>query len=83
MMPDTEKIEFKATLQMLLPLLLQTVMDKKKLAVEDAVKMIYSSRLYEDLENEKTKLWHLSPLALSELLEQELTTGKIEYPEET
>jgi hypothetical protein len=76
------KIEFKATLQMLIPMIIQTIIEKKDIPVIDSVRLMYSSRLYEKLEIESTKLWHLSPLALYELLEMELQTGKIIFPTE-
>jgi hypothetical protein len=76
------KIEFKATLQMLIPMLIQTIIEKKDMPVVDSIKLLYFSRLYEKLEIENTKLWHLSPLALYELLEMELQTGKIIFPTE-
>jgi hypothetical protein len=75
-------IEFKATLQMLIPMLIQTVMEKKDISVVDSIKLLYFSKLYGKLEIESTKLWHLSPLALYELLEMELQTGKIIFPTE-
>jgi hypothetical protein len=75
-------IEFKATLQMLIPMLIQTIMEKKDIAVVDSIKLLYFSGLYQKLEIESTKLWHLSPLALYELLEMELQTGKIIFPTE-
>jgi hypothetical protein len=76
------EIEFKATLQMLCPMLIQIIMEKKGITIFDSVKLLYLSRLYEKLEIESTKLWHLSPLALYELLEMELQTGKIIFPTE-
>jgi hypothetical protein len=75
-------IEFKATLQMLCPMLTQTIMEKKDISVVDSVKLLYFSQVYKKLEIESTKLWHLSPLALYELLEMELQTGKIIFPTE-
>ena len=33
----------------------------------EALRKIYSSRTYKDLEREETKLWHLGPVALLEL----------------
>jgi hypothetical protein len=75
-------VEHKATLQMLVPMIIQTIITKKKISVIEAVKLLYVSELYAKLENEKTKLWHLSPLALYELLEMELKTGKIIFPTE-
>ena len=50
--------------------------------VIEAINSLYFSRLYEKLEIENTKLWHLSPLALYELLEIELQTGKLVFPTE-
>jgi hypothetical protein len=76
------KIEFKATLQMLIPMIIQTIIEKNKITSIAAVKSLYTSALYEKLEIESTKLWHLSPLALYELLEMELKTGKLIFPEE-
>jgi hypothetical protein len=75
-------IEFKATLQMLVPMIIQIIIEKKDLSVISAVKLLYLSKLYEKLEIENTKLWHLSPLALYELLEMEIKTGKLVFPEE-
>jgi chromatin segregation and condensation protein Rec8/ScpA/Scc1 (kleisin family) len=76
------KIEFKATLQMLIPMIIQTKMEKMDIPVIDAIKLLYLSHLYEKLEIESTKLWHLSPLALYELLELELQTGNLVFPTE-
>jgi hypothetical protein len=76
------KIEFKATLQMLIPMVIQTIIEKKDISAADSIKLLYFSKLYEKLEIENTKLWHLSPLALYELLEMELQTGKIIFPTE-
>jgi hypothetical protein len=75
-------IEFKATLQMLIPMIIQTIMEKKDISVVYSIKLLYFSGLYQKLEIESTKLWHLSPVALYELLEMELQTGKIIFPTE-
>ena len=76
------EIEFKATLQMLIPMVIQTIMENRNISVIEAVKLLYISRLYKKLEIEKTKLWHLSPFALYELLDIELRTGKLVFPTE-
>ena len=75
-------IEFKATLQMLIPMLIHTIMDYKKITVIEAIKLLYVSKLYKKLEVEKTKLWRLSPLALFELLDNEITKGILDFPTE-
>ena len=72
--------------QAILPLLIYQVVDEivcaEKLSEKEAVESLYGSQLYQMLEEEKTKLWHLSPKALYDLLQQEKTTGKIIFPEE-
>ncbi|GHS91092.1 hypothetical protein FACS1894107_03750 [Planctomycetales bacterium] len=75
-------VQFKATLQMLVPAVVRTLMTRQKTSLLPAVSLFYQSNLYRDLENEKTKLWHLSSAALIDLLQEELATGKINYPEE-
>jgi len=76
------EIEFKATLQMLFPMVIQTIMEKKSVTIIPAIKLFYYSKLYKEIEIEDTKLWHLSPLALYNLLEIELQTGKLVFPTE-
>jgi hypothetical protein len=75
-------IEFKATLQMLFPMVIQTIMEKKNITIIPAIKLFYLSEIYKEIETEDTKLWHLSPLALYNLLEIELQTGKLIFPTE-
>ncbi len=74
--------EIKAMLQLIIPRLIKTIMDNMGLAESDALTLLYSSKLYEQLEREETKLWHLSVLALYDLFREEQETGKITYPEE-
>jgi len=50
---------------------------------EKAAEMFYSSKLFTVLEEEQTKLWHLSANALFEMFQEELQTGNITYPEES
>ena len=74
--------KLSALLAILNPSIIQLIMDNKKLSNIEAVTLFYNSALYAMLENEASKLWHLSPLVLFELLEEELATGSINYPEE-
>jgi len=64
------------------PGIIQLLMDNRKITAEAASILLYNSKLYNLLENEKTKLWHLSYPILYEMLEEELTTGEISFPEE-
>ena len=74
--------KLSALLAILNPAVIQLLMENRKLTNIEATKLFYNSDLYAMLENEASKLWHLSPLVLHELLEEELTAGKINYPEE-
>lgn len=49
----------------------------KDVNILEAMKLIYSSQLYQRLQTEATKLWHLGPVALYEELEDELKGGSI------
>ncbi|MDR1564355.1 MAG: hypothetical protein LBS74_05300 [Oscillospiraceae bacterium] len=66
----------------LVPQVLAMVIEKYKLSEETAVELFYTSELYTVLEEEETKLWHLSALTLFELFQEERETGVINYPEE-
>jgi len=74
--------KLSALLAILNPPVVQLIMDNRKLTNIEAATLFYNSALYAMLENEASKLWHLSPLTLYELLEEEITTGTINYPEE-
>ena len=48
------------------------LVENKGYSVIDAIKKIYSSNLYQKLQDKKTKMWYLGPVALYEELEEEL-----------
>ena len=48
----------------------------------DAISKFYNSKLYCELSDEKSKLWHYSPLLLYTMYQDELLTGSYVYPEE-
>ncbi|MDR2595704.1 MAG: hypothetical protein LBC76_00130 [Treponema sp.] len=75
--------QFKATLEMLIPLVIKEIMKSRNISEKEAFEMLYSSFLYSKLETESTKLWHLSQLTLANLLNEEIETGNIIFPEET
>ena len=74
--------EIKAMLEFIVPRLVKTIIENMGVTEKEALVMLYSSRLYEQLDNEKTKLWHLSVPTLFEMFREEKETGKITYPEE-
>jgi hypothetical protein len=77
-----DKNRFSTVLIVLVPQILKLVMEEYKVDDEKATEMFYNSELYKVLEEEETKLWHLSAHALFEMFQEELTTGKITFPEE-
>jgi len=75
-------VEFKSTLQMLVPMVVESISRVVGLSEDELIPRFYASKVYSDLEREETKLWHLSPLALAELYKEELQSGSVSYPEE-
>ncbi len=43
---------------------------KFNVTIIDALRAIYHSNTYKDLEREETKLWHLGPVALMEYMDE-------------
>ncbi len=81
-MTQQEQRQFTATMQMIVPQVIDRMVKEYGMEASHAMKELYTSQLYADLERESSKLWHLSPLALAELWHSEKTTGHIPYPEE-
>jgi len=77
-----DKNKLSTALIFLVPQILELVISAYKVNDEKAAEMLYASELYKGLEEEETKLWHLSAHALFEMYQEELDTGKITYPEE-
>jgi len=50
----------------------------KRIALDE----FYNSKFYSLYEQENTKLWHFSNVTLANLLNQEIVTGRIEFPVE-
>jgi len=74
--------KFAVMMEMLVPQVISLIVKHKCVEARDAIGLFYASKLYERLEVEETKLWHLSARTLYELLDEEITTGEITYPEE-
>jgi hypothetical protein len=79
-MPRQE--DLGAVLAFITPGILQLLINNRKITSEAASILLYNSKLYRLLEEEDTKLWHLSYPILYDMLEEELTTGDITFPEE-
>jgi len=77
-----DKNKLSTALIFLVPQILELIISTYIVDDEKAAEMLYASELYKGLEEEETKLWHLSAHALFEMYQEELDTGKITYPEE-
>ena len=77
-----EKKKFSSMLFLIVPQVIKLIIDNYNIAENTATEWLYDSELYAQLEDEQTKLWHLSPFALFEMFCEEKNTGKITYPEE-
>ncbi|MBU3091718.1 hypothetical protein K2F40_09800 [Clostridium sp. CM028] len=78
----SESKEFQAILQVIVSRLVQIIAKEMNISDKDALNNFYSSKLYEKLEQEETKVWHLSVPTLYSLYVEEIKTGKIIFPEE-
>jgi len=74
--------EIKAMLELIVPRLIKSIIENMGVTEKDALTMLYSSKLYEQLDKDETKLWHLSVPTLFEMFKEEQETGQITYPEE-
>ena len=72
----------KAMLEFIIPRLIKSIVENGKMAEKEAFTLLYSSKLYEKLDREETKLWHLSVPTLLNMFIEEQNTGEITYPEE-
>ena len=67
---------------MITPGILNLLVENRELSLEMASDILYNSLLYRTLEDEQTKVWRLGYPLLYDLLEEELDTGAITWPEE-
>jgi hypothetical protein len=69
-------------LAVITPGILRLLMENRGLELPAAAALLYGSQLYAALEDEGTKVWRLGYPLLYDMLEEELQTGKITFPEE-
>ena len=74
--------KFDAIMTLLVPQILPFIMQNYAVDEIAASKMFYESDVYAILEQEDIKLWHLSPLSIYTMFDEEQKTGKFEFPEE-
>ena len=75
------KDEFAAIMPCISADLVGFIAQKQGISSREAIEKLYSSKLYEALEDESTKVWRYSTQMLYSLLEQEESTGSIRFPD--
>ena len=74
--------QFSAMLAVIVPPIIEMIVRNSNQEDSAAVSLFYQSRLYEELADESSKLWHYSPLTLYTMYQDEIMTGTYDYPEE-
>lgn len=77
-----EKEKFEAMLILLVPQIIHLIAVNDNCDEVSASRQFYLSKVYSLLEDEETKLWHLSALTLFYMFDEEKRTGIITFPEE-
>ena len=77
-----EKKKFEAMLILLVPQVVHLITENYPFDEVTASKEFYDSQVYSFLEQEDTKLWHLSALTLFNMFDEEKKTGTFTFPEE-
>lgn len=75
--------QFSAMLAIIVPPIIDQILKNSNVDDEKAISHFYQSKLYKELADESSKLWHYSPLTLYTMYQDELLTGSYDYPEET
>ncbi|MBR5786447.1 MAG: hypothetical protein IKY41_07125 [Clostridia bacterium] len=73
--------QFNAMLSVISADIAKMIVQKKNISEKEAIKLLYTSKVYAALEQEDTKLWQYSTPMLYSLLEQEWESGTIRYPD--
>lgn len=74
--------QFSAMLAIIVPPIIDLITKNSNVSDDIAISRFYQSRLYQELSDESSKLWHYSPLTLYTMYQDELLTGSYDYPEE-
>ena len=73
--------QFNAMMPVISADLATMIAKKRGISEREAIKLLYDSKLYEELEQEETKVWQYSTHMLYSLLVQEWETGTILFPD--
>ena len=67
--------QFNAMLAIIVPHIIELIIKNSNLDTDKAISLFYKSKLYQELSDEKSKLWHYSPMTLYTMYQDELLTG--------
>lgn len=73
--------KFEAMLVLIVPKVTGLIVKYHGIEEVTAARLFYESKVYSFLEQEDTKLWHLSPLTLFNMYDDEKRTDNIIFPE--
>ena len=73
---------YRAMLAIIIPSIIDQIVKNSNIDEKSAISCFYRSKLYKELSDEQSKLWHYSPLTLYTMYQDELLTGAYDYPEE-
>ncbi|SHI08602.1 hypothetical protein [Clostridium grantii] len=76
-----DKNKFDAVFPIISAALVEKIAVELNLSDKDAVTELYSSHLYEMLEQEETKIWQYSTEKLFEMFLEQRNSGKISFPQ--
>lgn len=74
--------QYSALLAIIVPPIIEQITKNSNLDEDKVISLFYKSKLYHELSDEKSKLWHYSSMTLYTMYQDELLTGSYEYPEE-
>jgi hypothetical protein len=70
-------------LAVIVPPIIEEIIKNSNVDEAKVIARFYQSRLYQELSDEETKLWHYGPMTLYTMYQDELLVGSYGYPEET
>jgi len=76
-----DKNEFEAFIELKIHDIISLTIDNEHLNFEEALQYLYESKLYTELIDESTKLWHLSAEKLFDMLKYEKQTNELIFPD--
>ncbi len=77
-----DKKKYESMLILIIPAVVKLITENYSWDEITASDKFYDSKVFECLEREDTKLWHLSPLSLFNMFDEEQKTGSFVFPEE-